>query len=81
MIEKETTETNGLAAAIAAQEAEKTAAPETVALDDVTLALLNEQAAAFAHQRNGTLTLFIRQRGLQGQWNIGPDGRTLVRAG
>jgi hypothetical protein len=50
-------------------------------LDDALIALLAEQAAAFAHQRQGALTLFVRQHKLQGNWQVAPNGRELVRSG
>jgi hypothetical protein len=50
-------------------------------LDDALIALLAEQAAAFAHQRQGALTLFVRQHKLQGNWQLAPNGRELVRSG
>lgn len=57
-------------------------APETVALPDDVIALLAQysaQAAAAEGAKQGALGLFMRQKGLEGQWGIANNGRELVR--
>lgn len=57
-------------------------APETYALDEDVLALLanyTQQAAAVEGAKQGAIALFMRQRGLQGNWRIADNGRELVR--
>ena len=45
------------------------------------LAELRQQAQAIDAQARGALTLFLRQNGLTGNWQIAPNGRELVRQG
>lgn len=58
--------------------------PERFPLDDAAIGLFAEYQAQIdqvsAAQR-GMLTLFVRQHGLQGNWQLAPGGRELVRRG
>jgi hypothetical protein len=69
---------------------EKNKQKASVTLDDATVAYLVElneamekarQAASqpYILQMQAALQLFIRQRGLEGNWQLAPDGKTITR--
>ena len=63
---------------------------EAFPLDDAAIALLSEYdeqerklmiaAESLNGARTGMLTLFLRQHGLNGNWNVAPNRRELVKA-
>jgi hypothetical protein len=57
--------------------------PNTFPLDDAMIGLLaefREQTKVIEAQTLGALILFIRQHGLQGNWQLAKNGCELVRA-
>jgi len=59
-----------------------TAEKQEFPLDDATISVLadlDKQAIALAGQRQGVLFLFGRQHGLEGNWQLAPNGRELVK--
>jgi hypothetical protein len=67
-----------------AQDETRTPRVVTHELDEALIALLAElrqQAQAIDAQARGALTLFLRQQGLIGNWQIAPNGRELIRQG
>jgi hypothetical protein len=53
-------------------------------LDDLTIQLLaeyNQRAFALDAERRGVLTHFARIHNLQGNWQLGENGRELIRTG
>ena len=56
---------------------------EAFPLDEAMIGLLaeiNPQIQALVLQKNGALTLFIRQHKLQGEWREAPNGKELLKA-